>query len=56
MKWEKFIVGKEISLLKFFEGLDLESQSVYTREFSCAEKAGSWDPECFITFVTEVKE
>ena len=56
MKWEKFIVGKEISLLEVFRWLDLESQSVYTREVSCAEKAGSCDPECFITFVTEVKE
>ena len=56
MKWEKFIVGKEITLLRFLEGLHLQGAEVYTIEISWADKAGNWDPGGIITFVTEAKE
>lgn len=56
MKWEKFIVGKEITLLRFLEGRHLQSAEVYTIEISWADKAGNWDPGGIITFVTEAKE
>ena len=56
MKWEKFIVGKEITLLRFLEGHHLQGAQVYTIEISWADKAGNWDPGGIITFVTEAKE
>ncbi len=56
MNWEKFIVGKEITLLRFLEGLPLQASEVYTIEISWADKAGNWDPGGIITFVTGVKE
>ena len=56
MKWEKFIVGKEITLLRFLEGRHLQGAEVYTIEISWADKAGNWDPGGIITFVTEAKE
>ena len=56
MNWEKFIVGKEITLLRFLEGRHLQGAEVYTIEISWADKAGNWDPGGIITFVTEAKE
>lgn len=56
MKWETFIVGKEITLLRFLEGWHLQGAEVYTIEISWADKAGNWDPGGIITFVTEAKE
>lgn len=56
MKWEKFIVGKEITLLRFLEGWPLQGAEVYTIEISWADKAGNWDPGGIITFVTRAKE
>ena len=56
MKWEKFIVGTEITLLRFLEGIHLQSAEVYTIHISWADKAGNWDPGGIITFVTAVKE
>ena len=56
MKWEKFIVGKEITLLRFLEGWHLQGAEVYTIEISWADKAGNWDPGGIITFVTRAKE
>jgi len=56
MKWEKFIVGKEITLLRFLEGSHLQGGEVYTIEISWADKADNWDPGGIITFVTEAKE
>ena len=56
MKWETFIVGKEITLLRFLEGWPLQGAEVYTIEISWADKAGNWDPGGIITFVTEAKE
>ncbi|MCY3721537.1 MAG: hypothetical protein OXG97_04900 [Candidatus Poribacteria bacterium] len=56
MEWEKFIVGKEITLLKFLEGWPLQGAEVYTIEISWADKAGNWDPGGIITFVTRAKE
>lgn len=56
MKWEKFIVGKEITLLKFLEGWSLQGGQVYTIEISWSDKAGNWDPGGIITFITRAKE
>lgn len=56
MKWETFIVGKEITLLRFLDGLHLQRETVYTIGLSWADKAGNWDPGGIITFVTEAKE
>ena len=56
MEWEKFIVGKEITLLKFLEGWPLQGGHVYTIEISWSDKAGNWDPGGIITFVTRAKE
>lgn len=56
MNWETFIVGKEITLLRFLEGKHLQAQEVYTIEISWADKAGNWDPGGIITFVTRAKE
>ena len=56
MKWEKFIVGNEITLLRFLEGWHLQSAEVHTIEISWADKAGNWDPGGIITFVTRAKE
>ena len=56
MKWEKFIVGKEITLLRFLEGVHLQAAEVYTIDISWADKAGNWDPGGIITFVTRAKE
>ncbi len=56
MNWEKFIVGKEITLLRFLEGHHLQDAEVYTIEISWADKARNWDPGGIITFVTRAKE
>ena len=56
MEWEKFIVGKEITLLRFLEGRHLQSAEVYTIEISWADKAGNWDQGGIIIFVTRAKE
>ena len=56
MKWETFIVGKEITLLRFLEGWRLQGAEVYTIEISWADKAGNWNPGGIITFVTRAKE
>ena len=56
MKWEIFIVGKEITLLRFLEGRHLRGAEVYTIHISWADKAGNWDPGGIITFVTRAKE
>ena len=56
MKWETFIVGKDITLLKFLEGHSLQGAEVYTIDISWADKAGNWDPGGIITFVTRAKE
>lgn len=56
MEWEKFIVGKEITLLKFLEGWPLQGGHVYTIEISWADKAGNWNPGGIMTFVTKAKE
>ena len=56
MKWEKFIVGKEITLLRFLEGRHLQGAEVYTIQISWSDKAGNWDPGGIISFVTKAKE
>ena len=56
MKWEKFIIGKEITLLRFLDGQHLHGAEVYTIEISWADKAGNWDPGGIISFVTRAKE
>ena len=56
MKWEKFIVGKEITLLKFLDGFPLQAETIYLIEISWADKAGNWDPGGIISFVTRAKE
>lgn len=56
MNWETFIVGKEVTLLRFLEGRHLQAAEVYTIDISWADKAGNWDPGGIITFVTRAKE
>ena len=56
MNWETFIVGKEVTLLRFLEGRHLQGGEVYTIDISWADKAGNWDPGGIITFVTRAKE
>ena len=56
MKWEKFIIGKEITLLKFLDGFPLQAETIYVIEISWADKASNWDPGGIITFVTRAKE